>query len=147
MKFGFSIFFFWIKYKIAVFNPEKLKSNPGTLGFVNAKDKSATYEFVDNAPLSINYYRLRQMDNDGKETLSKILTVSFTESNKLKVYPNPTAQLLTIETTEEGDRQVVNLLGQTVLRSKSTQQLDVSTLPSGTYFLKIGGQQARFVKQ
>ena len=35
-KFGFSIFFFWIKYKIAVFKPEKLKSNPGTFGLVNA---------------------------------------------------------------------------------------------------------------
>ncbi len=36
MKLGFSALFFWIKYKIAVFKPEKLKSNPGTFGLVNA---------------------------------------------------------------------------------------------------------------
>jgi hypothetical protein len=117
------------------------------LGFIKSKGKAATYEFVDNTPLSINYYRLRQIDQNGKETLSKVVSVTSTQKGKLTIYPNPVAQFLSIETTEEDDRQVINLLGQTVLRSKATQQLDVSALPSGTYFLKVGGQQARFVKQ
>jgi hypothetical protein len=41
-----------------------------TLGFVAAKGKSATYTFTDDYRLSsVAYYRLRQIDNDGKETL------------------------------------------------------------------------------
>ncbi|MOA60676.1 hypothetical protein D3C78_1856120 [compost metagenome] len=37
IKFGFNATFFCMKYNMAVFNPLKLKSSPGTLGFVNEK--------------------------------------------------------------------------------------------------------------
>jgi hypothetical protein len=117
------------------------------LGFIAANGKASNYEFIDNAPLSNNYYRLRQLDNDGKEMLSKTVSVAFKTTNKLTVNPNPVSQFLTVETTEKSDYHVFNLLGQTVLTGKTTQQIDVSILPKGTYILKIGIEQAKFVKQ
>jgi hypothetical protein len=116
---------------------------------VKAFGKANTYVLEDkNSSQNTVYYRLKMVDNNGSFDYSKIIALHANiHKNVLYIFPNPVTQFLTIETTDEGDRQVVNLLGQTVLRSKATQQLDVSALPSGTYLLKIGGQQARFVKQ
>jgi hypothetical protein len=139
------------------FQIERMIDNPEhsgwkILGFVNAKGKSSTYDFTDNTPLSTSYYRLRQIDNDGKETFSKVISVSTKESNKLKVYPNPVTKVLTIEANTEGvDFQIFNLLGQQVMNGKKPSLgvggLDVSALPQGTYFLKLGAEQVKFIKQ
>jgi hypothetical protein len=117
------------------------------LSFVNAKGKNASYDFTDNTPLRINYYRLRQIDNDGKETLSKVVSVSMHSKGSLKVYPNPVSNVLTIETIRTDDYQIFNLLGQQVLYGKTMQQIDVSVLPQGAYMIKVGTEQVRFVKQ
>ena len=117
------------------------------LSFVKAKGSGSTYEFTDNNPLSVNYYRLRQRDNDGKETLSKVISVSAKGNNKLKVHPNPVSNTLSVENTEGGDYQIINLLGQEVMNGKAVQRIDVSALPEGTYFLKVGVEQVKFVKQ
>lgn len=117
------------------------------LGFKTANNKAGTYEFMDNAPLPISTYRLRQIDFDGKETLSKVISIAATGKGKLKAYPNPVSDVLTIETTEISDYQIYNLLGQQVLNGKATQRIDVSALPQGTYFLKVGAEQVKFMKQ
>ena len=68
------------------------------------------------------YYRLRQIDNDGKETLSKVVSIQSKGNDKLKVYPNPVANTLTIESPLWGlgaaDYQIINLLAQTILTGK-----------------------------
>jgi hypothetical protein len=130
------------------------------IGFVNTqcRDKACLvsttmvmYDFTDNIPLNTSYYRLRQIDNDGKETLSKVISISTKENNKLKVYPNPVSNVLTVETTGTVDYHVFNLLGQQVLSGQipplGARGLDVSALPQGTYFLKVGAEQVKFIKQ
>jgi Secretion system C-terminal sorting domain/Ig-like domain CHU_C associated len=130
------------------------------LGFVNTKGKAATYDFVDKAPPSGAggaYYRLRQMDNDGKETLSKVISLSNTAKSLLKVYPNPATDVLTVEFTKGGtvdthgrvyqQFQIINLLGQIILRGPLNQSVDVSSLPNGTYIVKVGEEQVKFIKQ
>jgi Secretion system C-terminal sorting domain len=124
------------------------------LGFVDSKGKAAIYDFTDKNPLSVSYYRLRQIDNDGKETLSKVIALSIKEKNTLKVYPNPTTDVLTVEliqgidkSNKEANFQVLNLLGQIILRGPLNQNVDVSSLPNGTYIVKVGLEQVKFVKQ
>jgi Secretion system C-terminal sorting domain len=142
------------------FNVERLMINGEwlMLGFVNAacRDKAclvstlpttATYNFIDNQPFTTSYYRLRQIDNDGKETLSKVISVSTKGNGKIKVYPNPVSNVLTIETDLTNAYQVINFLGQQVMTGNATQRLDVSALPKGAYFLRVGTEQVRFVKQ
>jgi hypothetical protein len=127
------------------------------LGFVNGKGKAATYSFTDdligrNADNGTIYYRLRQMDIDGKETVSKVVALASQSTRKLKVYPTLVANVLTIEaettaTGEAYDFYIVNLLGQQVMAGKVTQRLDVSALPQGTYILNVGTERAKFIKQ
>jgi hypothetical protein len=124
------------------------------LGFADAKGNAATYEFTDKAPFGgWGLYRLRQIDNDGKETFSKVISIQNSPSGGrgLKVYPSVSTGILTVETSEMGDYQVFNLLGQQMLTGKTLPSgaggLDVSALPQGTYILKVGVEQAKFVKQ
>jgi hypothetical protein len=133
-------------------------SNFEKIGFVKSQGNSntlQTYNFTDgnfNAPPQYIYYRLRQIDNDGKETYSKTIVLTPTSKGKrLRVYPNPVSNTLIVENTEGGNFQIINLLGQQVLSSKTPASgavgLDVSTLPQGTYFIKVGTEQAKFIKQ
>jgi hypothetical protein len=132
------------------FDVERL--NPTThqwqsIGFVKAQGKAATYDFMDNQPLSVSYYRLRQIDNGGKETVSKVISISTKGKTTLKVYPSVTIHILTIETSETGDYNVFNLLGQQVMSGKAAQQIDVTALAQGAYLLRVGAEQVRFMKQ
>jgi hypothetical protein len=129
------------------------------VGIVNAKGKAATYEFTDKAPFGgWGLYRLRQIDNDGKETLSKVISIAAVETrHALSLHPNPVSNTLTIEFDSPlwglgaGNFQILNLLGQQVLSGKTPPSgsggLDVSALPQGSYVLKVGTEQAKFIKQ
>jgi Secretion system C-terminal sorting domain len=121
------------------------RSTDGTtfhsIGQVKGNNKPSSYQFVDNQPFATTYYRLRQIDNDGTETYSKIVSI----------YPNPVSSLLNVVYTEGSSFQILNLLGQQVLTGKTPPSgaggLDVSALPQGTYILKVGAEQAKFLKQ
>jgi hypothetical protein len=121
------------------------------IGQVKAAGQSVSlrnYAFTDEKPVNgVNYYRLRQVDTDGKAALSKTVSATIYSETKLKTYPNPVSTVLTIETDNTGDYQIINLLGQVLMHGKATNRIDVSALPQGTYILQVGEEQARFVKQ
>jgi hypothetical protein len=132
------------------------------IGSVKGNGNSAiaqNYDFTDNTPplpttsgsaISITaYYRLRQVDFDGRETVSKAFAISREGKGqvKLKLYPSVTEGNLSIETDAVSDYQVMNLFGQVVVRGKAATTIDVSSLSNGQYILKIGSEQEKFVKQ
>ena len=122
-----------------------------SIGQVKGNNKPSSYQFVDNQPFAMSYYRLKQVDYDGTTTYSKVVSVEQKGKGKgLKVYPTLVSNgILTID-TEGGQLQdfsITNLLGQQVLAGKTTQQIDVSRLPQGTYVLKVGVEQVKFIKQ
>ena len=58
------------------------------------------------------------------------------ESNALMLYPNPTTGNLFL--TEKGDIALSDLSGKLLLEEENTNQLDISALPAGIYFLHFG---------
>ena len=127
--------------------------NPSTqkwdiIGFKTTNYKASSYNFMDsNTPLPISYYRLRQIDNDGQETLSKVVSVAVPKLSKLKAYPSVSSGVLTLEGVENSIFHIYNLLGQVVITGKTAQQIDVSALAQGTYILKVGEEQVTFMKK
>jgi hypothetical protein len=113
---------------------------------VEAANKPYTYQFFDNQPFPLTYYRLRQIDMDGTERLSNIVSVSMNGKDKLKVYPSPVFDILIVETEEKGDFKILNTLGQQVLSGKIAPTVDVTSLPQGTYVFVVGLKQVKFVK-
>jgi len=56
----------------------------------------------------------------------------------VRIYPNPTSDLININTQKEIQRtEVYSLLGRKLATYQNSKQLDVGNLPSGIYLLKI----------
>ena len=75
-----------------------------------------------------------------------------TGSGALTVYPNPTNGVLTIHHSSfcihHSAFRITNFMGQTVMTGTITaenQQIDVSKLPDGMYFITVGGATRKFV--
>ena len=91
------------------------------------------------------YEELHGLDEDGPSTPST--------GSGLTVYPNPTNGVLFVETHGRASLsnqtyRITNLMGQTVLSGSitaETQQIDVSGLPKGMYFISIGSETRKFV--
>ena len=74
-------------------------------------------------------------------------------SGTFTVYPNPTNNILFVETrraTSLPDQtyRITNLMGQTLLTGQITaenQQINVSSLPQGMYFITFAGETWKFV--
>ncbi|MEJ8819259.1 T9SS type A sorting domain-containing protein [Lacibacter sp. H407] len=105
------------------------------------------YMYSDETYGSKLYYRLRQVDYNGKETISQVVTVncSRTDVSVARVYPNPVQDVMRITgITEKTTYSLVNTYGQVVKQGLLTQQVNtvnVSALPSGLYYLKLQGSE------
>ena len=74
--------------------------------------------------------------------------IGLNESNAptLRVYPNPTKGILYVE-TEPAEYRITNLTGQTLMKGRTQGQVDVASLPAGTYFIIINGAIQKFIVQ
>ena len=92
---------------------------------------------------------LQDVNEDGPATPS-------TGLGALVVYPNPVNGILFIETksvvspSAPTEYRITNFMGQTVQTGNITteaQQVDITKLPAGMYFINVGEQTVKFVKQ
>ena len=126
------------------------KSNDGTnwhtIDYIEGEGnpfESNEYSYLDSHPFfGTNYYRLKQMDLDGAYTYSKVISIEYDQSKKrIDIYPNPTSKQLIISGELHLHQiQILNASGQTYQSFHPTgnfQTINLSTLPSGLYFVKI----------
>jgi len=106
------------------------------------------YFIQDEQPYhGISYYRLKQTDVDGKFKYSKLVAVDFlNDEYGIRIYPNPTNAIITIDLLEQLSPQstlvsLTNVYGQQIslnqIISKNQIKADLSSLPSGIYFIGI----------
>lgn len=66
---------------------------------------------------------------------------SFLSNNQISVYPNPVSNTLFISNEQNefqnSEIEIINLLGEVVLKLAYTSNVNVSNIPSGTYILKV----------
>jgi autotransporter-associated beta strand protein len=123
---------------------EHIKGNGSTTAL-------SPYTFEHLTPsVGRNYYRLKQIDVDGSETISTIVSVEFKDKKgELTVYPTLATDYIHVlkPADKEASFQIVNALGQIILRGHFTNQIDVSNLQSGVYILNIDNQAIKFIKK
>jgi cephalosporin-C deacetylase-like acetyl esterase len=129
------------------------------LDFVEGKGNSSqlnTYNFTDNDPLSLGYYRLRQIDLNGDFKYSNIVSLIRDKNKDVLIYPNPAADILTIkmENSDNSTIKIYDILGKVVLfdHTKTNEtQLNISALAKGNYCIEIKNGQLitskKFIKQ
>jgi hypothetical protein len=128
--------------------------NWAPLQFINESGTTTAtkqYTTVDNSPLKgINYYRLNQIDIDGKQSYSGIVSVNFSApgTTGFTFYPNPAKNNLVVSLeTISGNTaglQLVNADGKIVksitLNKQSSNTnivLDIAHLNKGVYILLL----------
>jgi hypothetical protein len=129
-----------------------------SISSVNAISNSSIvtdYSSTDQLPLSgINYYRIQQINRDGKFAYTTLRSVSFDDlRGQITVTPNPTRDRITI--TVPGNQRTINVslsnaLGQHLTRFTMNGQYNqylLPTLPAGTYYLRISGEIKPTVKK
>ena len=78
------------------------------------------------------------------------VSVKTIEQPAFKIYPNPATHLLYVVLSDNNpkDFRVINALGQTTLMgSLKNEQIDISNLNPGNYWLEIDNQRVAFVKK
>ncbi len=110
-----------------------------------------TYQYTDTRPLSgTNFYRLKQIDFDGKFNYSDIVTLKSkaTDIRISSVYPNPTRNELNLVIASPSSERVTivvtDLTGKVILQratqlvnGDTQESLNVQSLSAGTYMVKV----------
>ncbi|MBK8564073.1 MAG: T9SS type A sorting domain-containing protein [Saprospiraceae bacterium] len=135
-------------------------ANFRSIGWVDGHGNSSaerSYEFMDKdlSQGKAYYYRLRQVDFSGKKDYSKVITAKLGGGSVVvsELYPNPTnsAKKVSLDFTanKEGEwkasffdvsGKAMNTgasLDFTLTKGDNRLNFDVSSLPSGIYFLKM----------
>lgn len=118
--------------------------------FVQIGEVSATmqYTFTDKTPLNgNNYYKLVQVDNDGKKTDLGIRAVTFRlQPSTFSFYPNPTANIATVAFAPGTytQLQITDVNGKVLQRivinpSEGSKVVSLGAYPTGIYMFKLSG--------
>ncbi len=138
-----------------------------SIGKVDAAGNSnmqRNYYFKDDGILSgVDYYYVRQFDVDGRSTLSRTISIRSDKDNSVIVFPNPATDKIYFQflrKEEIYDVQMFDLIGKEIVLKPAIRIInsdddvvDISFLPSGTYFIKITNHLSgdflygRFVKK
>ncbi|MDQ6813419.1 MAG: T9SS type A sorting domain-containing protein [Bacteroidota bacterium] len=141
------------------------RSNDGisfsSIGKVKAARNIFEYNYTDKYPSSnINYYRIKNLKNDGSSDYSLIKTIGKKLVFDMVIYPNPVKDVLSLSflrpLISETEIQVVDMLGRVIINKKCKWNsgaftIDVSNLQKGNYLVKLKQQSfeqlAQFIKQ
>lgn len=148
---------------------EVLRSSTGEgwekIGFVASPENAPNghrYTFIDENPLQgENYYRLKQLDHDGKESFSPVRYLYFDGESKLSVSlaPNPhnkqfTLHLRGVEGSTTAQLQLIDALGRIVWEAEEglqqgqlSRRIDTDHLQKGFYLLKIQVGEQQIVRR
>jgi len=136
------------------------------VGFVKGNgttNNQNNYAFTYQMSANLTYFRLKQIDFDGKFEYSPTIALNTTQLRKMVVMPNPTIGAARMELVGYGSEivnlEVINIIGQKVISitkpaAEVGENFEALThqLPTGTYSIKLYcseglSQSLRFQKQ
>jgi hypothetical protein len=112
------------------------------------------YQAIDYHPAKgINYYRLKQVDLDGRYTISETRSVYFDNDVQLVLAPNPAKDKVTVYipgNTSAVSIKIYNAQGQlmkTVFSNEETIPVTITGFARGVYSVKVIGKNMEVVKK
>jgi hypothetical protein len=114
-----------------------------------------TYNYDDNSFSSNkNYYRVKQVDINGKLFYSPVVMLQNVKTNAaFSVSPNPAVDKIQVTVPESGVISIIDLNGKIIhtLEVTSVSTLDIGNYSAGAYFINFKGETAsgslRFIKK
>lgn len=119
-------------------------SEIGLVSTIGNESTENSYAFVDaNAPVGTSFYRIEQVDRNGSAAFTEVKQVQKSGQAGLDITasPNPTTDYLQLRgDMTGGTAELYDLSGKLTLKTEIASDhgtLDVTTLPSGMYVLKV----------
>jgi hypothetical protein len=119
----------------------------GTIRGNSTTTTESSYSLIDHSPdLPLSFYRIRQVDQDGKYRYSEIRTVDFSSqvSEDFVIGPNPASQVVFVRFKVNQmtvQYELFDMLGRKirtgVSRNVKELRLDVQDIDEGAYYLKV----------
>ena len=105
----------------------------------------SNYQYTqENIPAGNIYYRVKEIDNGGAYTLSRVVLLNNEEGTKFVVFPNPANKNIQINApygiTGNSTLELFDAIGRKLIDNimdGATTELNTSQLPDGTYLLRI----------
>lgn len=128
-------------------------------GLNGNSDVELSYDFTHRTPNEgHNYYRVRQFDIDGKESLTKVVDVYFGNDTRVTVYPNPAQQqvnvAIQVQKNTQADIQIIDATGRVVKSTHTalsngdnTITFDIQNLANGVYQLKVSNDKGLYYSE
>jgi hypothetical protein len=97
------------------------------------------YQYIDEQSLfGTSYYRLKQVDFDGKVEYFNPIFLDCKKTNNFSIYPNPNNGSFVVSgLSEDEDMQLTDALGRTLLSKKGEINYEINSLQEGIYFITI----------
>lgn len=116
-----------------------------SIGRVESKGNSSQlqqYAYTDVQPLNgDNFYRLKQVDKNGRYSYSKTVHVVFGVEPYIKAYPNPAKNTVKVSGLGAGATlAVTGMTGKAMGQYTSTgaeYTINIQNLPAGIYFIRV----------
>ncbi|MCC6583029.1 MAG: T9SS type A sorting domain-containing protein [Chitinophagales bacterium] len=131
----------------------EIEKSEDAMHFVAAEriyPKNGNANYVQNYSAALNtdemfsYFRLKQVDENGKISFSKIQTKKCgIAASSVRIYPNPASDFLTIDFNGiSGEKTILvyDVIGQQIMNVKETAaiiHLNINDLPRSMYLIKI----------
>ncbi|MGG9971583.1 T9SS type A sorting domain-containing protein [Ferruginibacter sp. SUN002] len=120
-------------------------SEVSTVAAAGTSNSILNYTITDNTPLNgFNYYRLKQVSEDGTYTMSDIRKVLFSTNYKVMVTPNPARDFINVYISKNnGTNTIVRIsdINGKLVRSESsalsTISIPTNGMAKGIYFVKV----------
>lgn len=138
-------------------------ANFETIGRVDAAGTSESlveYYFQDAAPLvGENYYRVKQVDYDGRVMYSGIVLARVggsAEQGRLRIFPNPASGSVNLSLDDNWNAEsvevtLVNAIGREVKRWRQatggTENLQLGGLPAGLYLVRASDGKRKMTRR
>jgi len=144
------------KYIIEHSHPESFRdgSNFSPIGEIagdGTSNETKHYEYIHSSPtIGINYYRIKQVDYNGKYSYSDIVSVRYEGDSNINIYPNPTTSEVTINVPSATTLRIMDVYGKLYTHeaiSEGQNTINLSELPSGILIFAVGDQRFKVLKE
>lgn len=131
-------------------------TNWSAISFFNSKATDGnsynklSYQYQDYQPLSaVSFYRLKQVDKDGKYVYSKVRKIILNDVSRTLVYPNPAQNFVVVEGLVGNETiSLYNSFGKKIkseIVDRTSAEINISHLEPAMYIIRITNRHGEVI--